>query len=204
MAGDKHTITLPSFREASDETAENARAIVTQWSSEFEKILTDGDISGLSAVFREDAWIRDFLALSWDFRTIHCLDKIASYFGENLSSSGLRDIRPRTKGSFQPEFKDPAPGVHWVESMFDFQTNVGRGKGVVRLVLDSDDEWRCFMINLRLEELKGFEEKTGINRPHGYVDPRQGTWGERRQRQREFLDEDPYVFVIGAGKKYSM
>ncbi|RMJ18036.1 hypothetical protein CDV36_002342, partial [Fusarium kuroshium] len=27
-----------------------------------------------------------------------------------------------------------------------------------------------------------------------------GTWGERRERQKEFLDEDPVVFVIGAGQ----
>ncbi|KAJ0331580.1 hypothetical protein COL5a_002243 [Colletotrichum fioriniae] len=199
MAKNDYIIKLPTLREPTSKSPENAREIIKTWTQAFEKVLTNNVKDGLSTVFREDAWIRDFLSFSWDFRTINGLDEITAFFKENQPRAGLRQIVPREKGAFQPSFGDPAPGVHWVESMFDFESNVGRGKGMVRLALEADDTWKAFMINFTLLELKGFEEKMGVSRPTGHVDPKGGNWKERRERQVEFVDEDPTVLVIGAG-----
>ncbi|EXF77073.1 flavin-containing monooxygenase [Colletotrichum fioriniae PJ7] len=199
MAKNDYIIKLPTLREPTSKSPENAREIIKTWTQAFEKVLANNVNDGLSTVFREDAWIRDFLGLSWDFRTINGLDEITAFFKENQPRAGLRQIVPREKGAFQPSFGDPAPGVHWVESMFDFESNVGRGKGMVRLALEADDTWKAFMINFTLLELKGFEEKMGVSRPTGHVDPKGGNWKERRERQVEFVDEDPTVLVIGAG-----
>ncbi|KAF4774902.1 flavin-containing monooxygenase [Colletotrichum scovillei] len=199
MAKNDYIIKLPTLREPTSKTPENARNIIKTWTQAFEKVLANNVKDGLSTVFREDAWIRDFLALSWDFRTINDLDEITTFFKENQPRAGIRRIVPREKGAFQPSFGDPAPGVHWVESMFDFESSVGRGKGMVRLALEADDTWKAFMINFTLLELKGFEEKVGVSRPTGHVDPKGGNWKERRERQVEFVDEDPAVLVIGAG-----
>ncbi|KXH53543.1 flavin-containing monooxygenase [Colletotrichum salicis] len=199
MAKNDYTIKLPTLREPTSKTPENAPGIVKNWIQAFEKVLANNLQDGLSTVFREDAWIRDFLGLSWDFRTINGLDEITAFFKENQPRAGLRQIVPREKGAFQPSFGDPAPGVHWVESMFDFEANVGRGKGMVRLALEADDTWKAFMINFTLLELKGFEERVGVDRPTGHVDPNGGNWKERREKQVEFIDEDPTVLVIGAG-----
>lgn len=200
MAKNDYIIKLPTLREPTSKSPENAREIIKTWTQAFEKVLTNNVKDGLSTVFREDAWIRDFLSLSWDFRTINGLDEITAFFKENQPRAGLRQIVPREKGAFQPSFGDPAPGVHWVESMFDFESNVGRGKGMVRLALEADDTWKAFMINFTLLQLKGFEEKMGVSRPTGHVDPKGGNWKERRERQVEFVDEDPTVLVIGAGE----
>ncbi|KZL78372.1 flavin-binding monooxygenase [Colletotrichum incanum] len=199
MAKHNHTITLPNLREAPSKTAENAREIVSEWIAKLEKTLSRQSKLDLTPIFRQDAWIRDFLGLSWDFRTINGLDKISAYFTENQLRTRLRGLRPREKGAFQPEFRNPAPTIHWVDSMFDFETEVGRGKGMVRLTLEEDDTWKAFMINFTLLEMKGFEENVGVNRPMGYVDLKSGNWREQRDRQSEFLDEDPTVLVIGAG-----
>ncbi|KAJ0311340.1 hypothetical protein COL516b_002049 [Colletotrichum fioriniae] len=200
MAKNDYIIKLPTLREPTSKSPENAREIIKTWTQAFEKVLTNNVKDGLSTVFREDAWIRDFLSFSWDFRTINGLDEITAFFKENQPRAGLRQIVPREKGAFQPSFGDPAPGVHWVESMFDFESNVGRGKGMVRLALEADDTWKAFMINFTLLELKGFEEKMGVSRPTGHVDPKGGNWKERRERQVEFVDEDPTVLVIGADR----
>lgn len=200
MSNNDHIITLPTIREATVKTPENAHAIVNAWIAEFDKVLSEPQGIDLSTVFRQDGWIRDLLGLSWDFRTINGLEKITAYFKENMPRTRLGGIRPCEKGAFQPSFKDLTPTVHWVESMFDFETNVGRGKGMVRLALEPDDTWKAFMINFTLLEMKGFEASVGLNRPTGYVDPKGGNWKERRERQREFLDEDPAVLVIGAGE----
>ncbi|KAK1716772.1 hypothetical protein CaCOL14_001720 [Colletotrichum acutatum] len=199
MAKNDYIIKLPTLREPTSKTPEIAREIIKTWIQAFEKVLANNVEDGLSTVFRKDAWIRDFLGLSWDFRTINGLDEITAFFKENQPRAGLRHIVPREKGAFQPSFGDPAPGVHWVESMFDFESNVGRGKGMVRLALEADDTWKAFMINFTLLELKGFEEKVGVSRPTGHVDPKGGNWKERRERQVEFVDEDPTVLIIGAG-----
>jgi hypothetical protein len=50
--------------------------------------------------------------------------------------------------------------------MFDFETNVGRGAGVVRLVCD-EGTWKEYMMYTALQELKGFEESVGVRRVHG-------------------------------------
>ncbi|KAF9874313.1 hypothetical protein CkaCkLH20_08296 [Colletotrichum karsti] len=195
----KHTIQLPTFREPPSQSPEEARAIVAAWTDTFNEALASGNIAGFPELFRKDAWIRDFLTLSWDFRTIQGFEKMNEYFQQNLKETGLRNVRPIEKGTFTPAFRTVAPGVHWVDSMLDFETNVGRGKGMVRLTLEEDDSWKAYMINFQLRDLKNVHESLGINRPMGYVDPKGGNWKERRDRQKEFVDEDPVALVIGAG-----
>ncbi|KAF6806547.1 flavin-binding monooxygenase [Colletotrichum sojae] len=199
MAATNQIIKLPTFREPPSKTPENAHQVIAEWTAKFNDTLTDQKIDALPELFRDDAWIRDFITLSWDFRTIQGLDGITGYFQENLHRARLSNIQIREHGAFQPTFRDFGPGVHWVDSMFDFETEVGRGKGMVRLTLEEDNSWKAFMINFILQELKDVKESVGINRPTGYVDHTGGNWKERRDRQKEFLDEDPAVLVIGAG-----
>ncbi|GKT50479.1 putative indole-3-pyruvate monooxygenase YUCCA4 [Colletotrichum spaethianum] len=199
MAKQNYTITLPNLREAPSKTPEDARDIVSEWTAKFEKTLTGQSTLDLTPIFRQDAWVRDLLGLSWDFRTINGLETISAYFNRNQPRARLRELVPCEQGAFRPAFRNPAPNVHWVDSMFDFETEVGRGKGMVRLTLEEDDTWKAFMINFTLLEMKGFEENVGVNRPMGYVDLKGGNWREQRERQKEFLDADPTVLVIGAG-----
>lgn len=199
MPEHQHTVSLPRFSRTLENSAENARNVVQLWVESFHQALKGGTVAELSAIFHNDAWIRDFLGFSWDFRTIQGSNELAKYMAQHQGTAGVASICPREKGDFQPVFKQPAPGVHWVESMFDFETSVGRGKGMLRLVADDNSIWRAYLINFTLQELKGFEEMSGSRRPHGYHDPRSGTWSEKRAREKEFLDEDPVVLVIGAG-----
>ncbi|KAF5013867.1 hypothetical protein FDECE_148 [Fusarium decemcellulare] len=199
MSGYEHIVTLPRFTESQAKSPEVAREIVDQWLKKFQEVVKTGTYTDVASLFHGDAWIRDFLTFSWDFRTIQGSEALSSYI-KKQDAATLVSIKARDHGKFQPIFKTPAPEVHWVESMFEFETSVGRGKGMLRLVSGNDNVWKGYLINFTLQELKGFEEQSGLRRPHGYVDPRGGTWGERRERQKEFLDEDPAVFVIGAGQ----
>ncbi|KAK7413126.1 hypothetical protein QQX98_008012 [Neonectria punicea] len=200
MSGHEHIITLPRFTEAEAKSPEHARDIVANWIESFQKVLQSGTAKDVASLFQDDAWIRDFLGFSWDFRTIQGSDKLAAYIKEHEGTTRLLTIRQRDHGAFQPVFKTPSPNVHWVESMFEFETSVGSGKGMLRLTANENNVWKGYLINFTLQDLTGFEEQSGRRRPHGYVDPRGGTWGERRERQKEFLDDDPAVLVIGAGQ----
>jgi hypothetical protein len=150
-------------------------------------------------MIHHDAWMRDLLTMSWDFRTLNGQDKISSYFLQYLKSSGLHNLQLRKSGTFQPKL-NKLPNIEWVEAMFDFETTVGLGSGVLRLV-HHETSWKLFMISFMLQKLKDFDETTHLNRPHGGGNSLggAGNWQERRERQMEFLDNDPAVIVVGAG-----
>lgn len=68
-------------------------------------------------------------------------------------------------------------------------------------MVDGEDgnEWKCYLMHFRLKELKGHEEKIGIRRPGSY-DASEYNWQQRRERQKEFMDEEPIVLIVGAGQ----
>ncbi len=89
--------------------------------------------------------------------------------------------------------------------MFYFETKIGRGKGMLRLVQGEDGVYKGYMLHTSLQELKGHEEAAGLRRPHGGNNSlvggvKSGNWLERRLKTLEFQDEQPQVLIIGAGK----
>jgi putative flavoprotein involved in K+ transport len=91
-----------------------------------------------------------------------------------------------------------ADGV--TEAWFTFETKVSRGRGHLRL--KGDKAWTLLTT---MVELKGFEEKKGVNRikgaEHGVHKGRK-SWLELRQDEQARLgyDEQPYVVIIGGGQ----
>lgn len=94
--------------------------------------------------------------------------------------------------------------------MFAFETGVGIGKGVFRLLEDVEGsgKWKCCMFYTALQELKGVRAAVGEHRPHGGGNSLAGedgriarNWAERRKKEAEFEDgAEPDVLVIGAGE----
>lgn len=212
MFAERHTIKLPRFPAApalelaqQKQTPSTPFEIAQQWIIKFESVLKSKDASKLSTVLHHDSWWRDMLAFSWDIRTIHSLDKVAAYLSENWMSSNLSNLKIRGTGKFAPHTESLIEGLEWLETMFDFETSVGNGSGMLRLVQGLDGVWKGYMIYTALKELKGFEAGEGYRRPHGSTEKlpggiSKGNWAERRQRQVEFLEEEPTVLIIGAGK----
>ena len=74
--------------------------------------------------------------------------------------------------------------------MFSFETNVGTGKGMIRLVCLPNGAWMAHMIYTALQELHSAKEIAGYNRPHGGNNSLkggavEGNWYERRERKKE-------------------
>ncbi|KAF4627591.1 hypothetical protein G7Y89_g10565 [Cudoniella acicularis] len=209
MFAEQHTIKLPSAPKVTPiiqvKEQVSPKAVAQQWLTKLETLLKSNSIAGLSSVMHQDSWWRDMFAFSWDIRTIRGLDKLSTYFSENLLHTNSQNLKLRETGKFAPNVQTPIEGLEWVESMFDFETKVGRGSGMLRLVQGPDGVWKGYMIYTALQELKGFEENAGIRRPHGGNNSLvggaiKGNWLERRQRQVEFLDEEPTVLIVGAGQ----
>src|SRR5262249_16700782 len=92
-------------------------------------------------------------------------------------------------------------GIDVIEGIFRFETAVGRGFGVVRLL--AADPSRAFHLMTGLHELKGFEEKVGKRRPTGEAFSRNfgGTnWKEQRLAAQAYTDREPTVLIAGGGQ----
>ncbi|KAL0258733.1 hypothetical protein SLS55_006236 [Diplodia seriata] len=210
-----HTIKLPTFTKPelsatlppkTATPAINPTEVASKWLTSFAAALDAPDLStSLPTVLHADCWWRDHLALCWDLRTVRGLDALKTYVGGAQPRFALRPTALAESGNFAPSTKTPVEGLEWVESMFEWETNVGRGKGMLRLVPEGG-EWKAYMLYTALQELKGFEDRVGVRRPHGGNNSlvggamKNGNWTERRERQIEFLDEEPQVVCVGAGK----
>ena len=170
-------------------------ALFSAWLNRFTQAL-NGEYSDLRSLFVADSWWRDSLAFTWDLRTFRGVDQI-----DAMLTRRLREVRPRNFCIRPPT--EIVRTDDYLEAQILFETAVGRGQGVVRLVEDRG-EMRCWTILTDLAELTGFEE--GRTRLADMGDPRhyetvlgRPTWHDMRATQREFVDQDPVVLVVGGG-----
>jgi putative flavoprotein involved in K+ transport len=176
------------------------RSAALDWLGRFASAVESKQIADITALFGLECWWRDLLALTWDFRTAQGPERIAALLQEGLEPSGLGSIEPYDR--WGPSLVE-AGDTTWLELIFRFETRVGRGRGVARLVPGSDDEtWRAWIVTTVLEELEGHEERTGRHRPRGEAhraDRERVTWLERREQEGVRAVAAPEVLVVGAG-----
>jgi cation diffusion facilitator CzcD-associated flavoprotein CzcO len=208
LADTAHTIELPRSSKQhatiSISTPTSPEETVEEWLTRFSTVMASSDASKLREVFHPRGWWRDHLAVSWDFRTINGISELTEFLRPVIAEIGFQNITAVKHGKFVPSVVKPIDGLEWVESMFTFETNIGTGKGMLRLV-KNDGSWVAHMLYTSLQHLKGVEELLGDNRSHGGNNSLEGgvssgNWFERRQRQKDLIGEDPTVFVVGAGQ----
>jgi cation diffusion facilitator CzcD-associated flavoprotein CzcO len=173
------------------------------WLAQFEEALGKPDDALLKTLFHPDSYWRDVLALSWNIQTLNGRDAILKTLpplASNASPSGFA-IAP---GRAAPR-KVIRAGTNAIEAIFKFETKVGRGSGIIRLIPDVDDgnRLKAWTLLTELGELKGFEEQLGVNRPRGNAysrDFRGPNWLDLRNASAGYADRDPIVLVIGGGQ----
>lgn len=200
--GNPHIINLP---KTSSGAPPDARAVIQEWLVALETALSMPATLRIDSLFHEESWWRDMLALDWDMRTLHSAAEISEFLGAHQSKARLSNFRVQEQGNFQPRWEQVVEGLSWVSSMFFFETAFGSGTGMVRLTQGDDGCWRAYAMYTSLQELKGAEEPLGKKRPEGTTESMPGglaggTWIERREREKEFLDAEPTVLVVGAGE----
>ena len=92
-------------------------------------------------------------------------------------------------------------GIDVIEGIFQFETALGRGFGVVRLL--ANEPAKAFQLMTNLHELKGFEETIGTRRPTGEAYSRNfgGTnWKDQRIASQRYTEREPTVLVVGGGQ----
>jgi putative flavoprotein involved in K+ transport len=183
--------------------AEDLAAVSDGWLRRFETALASGRSGALDPLFHPDCHWRDVLGLSWDIQTVSgrnaVLEKLKS-FSERAAPTGFRTDLDRTP----PRWVTRA-GTRAIEAIFSFETAVGRGSGVLRLTADAADGGtpKAWTLLTALDELKGFEEQVGRQRPTGQSysrDFRGPNWLDLRKAAAAYSDRDPAVLVVGGGQ----
>jgi putative flavoprotein involved in K+ transport len=166
-----------------------------RWLHDLEEALRARDVARAAGMFAASSFWRDLISFSWNITTVENPGGVADLLTETLDRTD-----PTSFALEEPA--DEADGV--TTAWFLFETAVGRGRGLVRLVVE-DGELKAWTFLTTLYELKGFEEPRGPARPmgaeHGATKERT-TWLERRQREEADLGigVQPDVLVIGGGQ----
>ncbi|MCW2758645.1 MAG: monooxygenase [Nocardioidaceae bacterium] len=184
-------------------TSMDVGATFSTWLATFDTAVVARDLDGIAEHFAADGYWRDILALTWRYRTFAGVDEIKSALGSDLLRMHPRNLRVAEDRVAPRLVKRSARMV--VEGYFDFDTDLGRGTGFVRLLATEDGlvDGPVWILLTALQELEGFPEKIGDNRPSGeeYSHDFAGTnWLDRRISAQSYEDRDPEVLVVGAGQ----
>jgi putative flavoprotein involved in K+ transport len=138
------------------------------WLEKFGRTLERGDINAAAALFEPEGYWRDLVSFTWNIKTCEGRAEIKAMLAARLAEVQPRNFRSK--------------GEEW----FTFETAVGRGIGHLRL--RNSHAWTLLTT---LQELKGFEEKAGVNRVKLPPPPTEEHLGLLRQ---------PYVLIVGGGQ----
>ena len=178
-------------------------ASAANWLAEFERALEQADSGALRALFHRESYWRDVLALSWNLQTLVGADAILNELPALAARRGpCRFLIDPTRA---PPRRVRRAGTETIEAIFSFETNQGRGHGIIRLIPDphDGDALKAWTLLTALEELKGFEESIGAARPRGQSysrDFRGPNWLDQRKASVAYADRDPTVLVVGGGQ----
>ncbi len=164
---------------------------VDHWLSRFDEALARGDAAGAAELFADESYWRDLVAFSWNFKTVEGRSGVEDLLGATL-------VHARPSGWRVTE--DPASADGVSQAWIAFETEVGRGRGHLRLI-----DGKAWTLLTALDELKGYEQGLGPRRPMGVehgANPQRHTWLDDRRREAEELGytTQPYVVIVGGGQ----
>ncbi|MGZ8744325.1 MAG: flavin-containing monooxygenase [Nocardioides sp.] len=168
---------------------------VDAWLARFGQAVAAGDAATGADLFATECYWRDLVAFTWNIKTVEGREQVA-----DLITARGTDVAPTALATSEPP--EEAGGV--VTAWIAFETAVGRGNGLLRLVTE-DGEDRAWTLLTALYELTGHEEPRGTHRPMGAAhgaDKHRKTWKELRQEEAESLGSttQSYVLVVGGGQ----
>jgi putative flavoprotein involved in K+ transport len=191
------------FGEARQGGALMPARMVEDWLRRLEQTLGGEYGEGLEALFLEESYWRDLVALTPTIGTLAgraSLCEPLRWTALALEAGGFEIATERTA----PRLVTRA-GVEVIEAFFTFETRRGSAEGVVRLRPDEADGSRAkaWTLLTALAALRGHEERTGAHRPSGerYARNFKGpNWLDQRRAAMAYEDRDPAVLVVGGGQ----
>ena len=197
------TKTKAPAEETHSEGRPDAQAAARTWLAQFEEALATGEAARFAPLFQAESYWRDVLALTWGITTIAGADAIGAGLAPRAAKARLRACAI-AEDRTAPRWVARA-GIDTIEAIFRFETEEGRGSGVLRLTPDGNDggKLKAWTLLTALDEIKGHEEKRGGAQPGEKAysrDFRGPNWLDVRKATAAYADRDPAVLVIGGGQ----
>jgi len=179
--------------------AQSEKELVGQWLSKLDTALQSASRASVASLFAPDGHWRDLLAFTWSITPRQGAEDIAALIAAKQATAEAHAFAI-AEGRTPPRRAHRA-GIDIIEGIFQFETRIGRGFGVVRLL--ATDPSKAFQLMTGLHELKGFEERIGNRRPTGAAFSRNfgGTnWKDQRIASQAYADREPTVLIVGGGQ----
>jgi len=181
---------------------EGNHSAIQDWLDRFNPALGDCNPDRLRALFEPDSHWRDILAFTWKIETASGAAEIGRGLAGALPACRARNFAV-DPDRCAPRVVERA-GVRVIEAILRFETDVGRGAGIVRLKLDriAGAAPQAWTLLTALAELKGHEEATIRARHEEPVFARDfhaPNWLDQRRAAHAYEGRDPTVLIVGAG-----
>lgn len=194
-------IPIATFHTYRGEEPKNIDEVASILIDKFNSALDSGDTQAILNLFLDDCYIRDHLALSWDFRTLKGKRNISEFLG--AETKGLKKLTVNRESAFRAPHYGTLDGgdSKGIEFFVDIETELATGVGLVRLVEESAGSWKIFSLFLSIRELKNHEAALRHSRPqgveHGEQEKRKN-WVERREEDYNYENgKEPVVLIVG-------
>ena len=113
-----------------------------RWFADFEAALRARDVAAAAGMFATESYWRDLVSFTWNLKTVEGREGVTELLEHTLESTD-------PSGFVLDEPADEADGV--VTAWFRFETAVGRGRGLLRLI--DQDGPKAFTFLTTLYEL---------------------------------------------------
>src|SRR6056297_1093098 len=172
---------------------------VQGWLTDLDRAVSSGSSEAIARLFEAESYWRDIVATTWHFETFSGASEIGERAATLAASAGLRNLE-LDESAIGPSIVERV-GREVIEAFFTFETDAGRGRGIVRLPASGDA--KAWTLLTALEELKGYEEKLGAKRPTGQShsrDFRGPNWLDQRHAAVNYEGRSPDVIIVGGGQ----
>lgn len=162
-----------------------------EWITAFGSALKGVNLKAALDFFDDRCFWRDFLAFTWNIKTLEGQDSILAM---------LEKTRSQVAPANWAIDGEPWVSEEYVEAWFTFETSVGKGRGHLRLI-----DGKCRSILTTIDSLNGYEEKSGRRRIAGTVhkaEKDRENWLEKKTQAeaRIGVEEQPWCLIIGGGQ----
>ena len=178
------------------------QSIADDWAPSFNNVLSGKD-TAISQLFFEEACWRDLLCMTWDFHTLQGPEQISKFIQSSPPNNRLVIVSVDSFLAYRCSQASDFGGLKAVRAFLTIETSTGKGKGLVRLVSDTNDggKWKALSLFTTLEELKGHEEKIRCRRPRGTesdLEDKGLNWTDQRRAQQNLEGgRPPTVLILG-------
>ncbi len=179
--------------------AESDQACVGQWLVRLNAALCSNSTAQVATLFMADGHWRDLYAFTWTITPRQGAHDIAALLVAQQATTQARGFAIAEART--PPRRVTRTGHQLIEAFIQFETAIGRGYGVVRLL--ANDPSKAFQLMTHLHELTGFEEKVGKRRPTGEAYSRNfggANWKDLRMARQLYTHREPTVLVVGGGQ----